>query len=54
MAERGIFAAIFTVFSYTDARFCQFAHLDYRNLSKPPGTFSVYPGKKARRTMAAF
>ncbi|WP_204580818.1 hypothetical protein, partial [Cronobacter sakazakii] len=52
--ECGIFAAIFTVFSYTDARFCQFAHLDCRNLSKQPGMFSVYCGKSERRTMAAF
>ncbi|EOI5730053.1 hypothetical protein ACMS09_003540 [Cronobacter malonaticus] len=54
MAEQGVFAAIFAIFSYTDARFCQFAHLNCRNLSKSPGTFSVYPGNIERRTMAAF
>ncbi|ELY3759621.1 hypothetical protein SMX63_001686 [Cronobacter universalis] len=54
MAEQSIFAAIFTVFSVERARLCRFAHLDCRNLSKPPGTFSVYPGKSERRTIAAF
>lgn len=54
MAERRVFAAIFTVFSVEHAQLCQFAHLDCRNLSKPPGAFSVYPGKSERRTIAAF